>query len=130
MTNLMPWRKQDYFMTDAFFDDMFNKIFRKSYYDFQNFNYNIREKDDEFIISCVIPGLDVEKLEVVAEHGKINIKYEGLYNDEKETKINSYIKVDDLSLDNDKIKCKYVNGILNIHIPKEAQIQRKIAIEA
>jgi HSP20 family molecular chaperone IbpA len=97
--------------------------------------YILREeydKDDvnNYIISLSIPGIEIEKLDVVVDDNILSIKYNGLYNGKTEISFEKSYEFGQHFKFNDDVKCKYVNGILNIYIPKSVKIERKLQIEA
>lgn len=132
---------------------LFERLFEKDLFDWSNRNFsvtdttlpsvNIKERDDAFEVEMAAPGLgkDDFKIELINDVLTItsdkrveNETKEGERFTRREFSYQSFSRSFTLpnSVDNDKIKAKYSNGILSILIPKreeaKAKPARKIAI--
>ena len=97
---------------------------------------DVDERDDEVVASIEIPGVNKEDIQLDVRNGMLNIKAE--HKDEKENKgkdkyvyQRSYqgfarsMPIPDY-INEDKVKAKYDNGVLKVHMPKKEEAKRKI----
>ena len=96
---------------------------------------NIRDEEKQYDIEFAVPGYKKDDFNVSVEHGVLTVKAE--VNNEHEENHNGYSRKEfsyksferNFTLpDNvfeEKINCKFENGILKVHVPKN-----KIAIES
>ena len=117
-----PLDRNRYQFGNRYGNNKYNKYVLREEYD----------KDDEqnYIISLSIPGIDIDKLDVIVDDNILSIKYKGLYNGKSEIEFEKSYEFGKHFKFNDDVKCKYVNGILNIYIPKAVKIERRLQIEA
>jgi len=102
---------------------------------------DIKEEDKRFIITADIPGVDPEKVDVTMHNGMLTIK--GERSEEKKEEKDGYRRVERFSgsfyrrfllpdtADSDKVKARTKNGVLEIEIAKNKEVQaKKIKVES
>jgi HSP20 family protein len=102
---------------------------------------DVREEADRFVVSVDLPGVEKKDIEIVAEKGVLTIKGER----RAETKSNTatYERVERVSgkflrrftlpetAQTDAISAKQTNGVLEVTIPKQPQVQpKRIEVQA
>jgi HSP20 family protein len=102
---------------------------------------DVREEADRFVVNVDLPGVDKKDIEIVAEKGVLTIKGER----RAETKSNtaSYERVERVSgtflrrftlpetAQAEAISAKQTNGVLEVTIPKQPQVQpKRIEVQA
>ena len=93
---------------------------------------NIKETDNEFQLSFVVPGMDKKNFDIVLDNDTLSVS--GKVEEEKEEKRENFSRMEysfrsfkrsfPLPLDQIKtagIDAKYENGILNLTIPKKEE---------
>jgi HSP20 family protein len=101
---------------------------------------DIHEETNQFVVSVDLPGVDPKAVEITADQGVLTIrgKREEAARESRESRrierINGEFQrrfsLPD-SADTHNIKAKAVNGVLEVSIPKLAQVQpQRIAVEA
>lgn len=130
------------FVDEFFGDDLFNKFFNEN----ENVtvpSVNIKEGKEDYSIEIAAPGLDKKDFKVDLNNNILEISSEKeIKNEENNEKVMrrefryaSFKRSFTLpeSVDSEKIKANYNNGILRIEIPKkkEAKVKptRQIAIQ-
>jgi HSP20 family protein len=101
---------------------------------------DIKEEDNQFALYVDIPGVEAKNIDITAEKGVLTIKGER-YSETKDER-DGYKRIERSrgsfqrsftlpdTADTDRISAKNKNGVLEIVIPKHAQVQpRKIAVE-
>ncbi len=102
---------------------------------------DINEEDNQFLLHIDLPGVDPKAVEITSEQGVLTIK--GKREEAKREVRNGYRRVERItgefqrrfslpdSADVQNIKAKAVNGVLEVSIPKLAQVQpQRITVEA
>jgi HSP20 family protein len=102
---------------------------------------DIHEEHDQFLLHVDVPGVDPKGVEITSEQGVLTIR--GRRDDVRRDAREGYRRVERVTgefqrrfslpetADAENIKAKAVNGVLEIVIPKVAQVQpRKITVEA
>jgi HSP20 family protein len=102
---------------------------------------DVREEAERFVVSVDLPGVDKKDIEVVAEKGVLTIK--GERHSEKKNGDASYERVERVSgkflrrftlpenAQADAISAKQTNGVLEVTIPKQPQVQpKRIEVQA
>ena len=102
---------------------------------------DIKEEPDKFVIHADVPGVDPKDIEVSMENGVLTIK--GQREEEKKEEKEGYKRIERVrgafyrrfslpdTADAEKIKAKVKNGVLEIVIPKQEEVQpRRITVEA
>lgn len=110
-----------------FFDDIFDDSLLKKERNLMK--TDIKETEDEYILEIDIPGCKKENIKIDLEQGYLNVKAEVLKN--TGTTSDTYIHKERFSgscqrsyyignnINEDDIKASFINGILEIHIPKK-----------
>ena len=112
---------------------------------FDNYQYNVpavnvRETEDNFELELAVPGMSKKDFKVEFENDVITIssekkesKEEGNKNDNFHRKEFSYqgfsrsFSLPENTVDGDKIRASYENGVLKIEIPKKEEVKPKPA---
>jgi HSP20 family protein len=102
---------------------------------------DIREESDRFVVFADIPGVDRKDIEITAEKGVLTIR--GERKNERREQHKGYERVERVlgsfirrftlpeTANTDEIKAKQNNGVLEISIPKQPQLQpRRISIDS
>jgi HSP20 family protein len=102
---------------------------------------DINEEDNQFLLHVDLPGVDPKAVEITSEQGVLTIR--GKRVEAKREVRDGYRRVERItgefqrrfslpdSADVQNIKAKAVNGVLEVSIPKLAQVQpQRIAVEA
>jgi HSP20 family protein len=102
---------------------------------------DIHEDNSQFVLHVDLPGVDPKAVEITSEQGVLTIR--GQREETRRENREGFRRVERVSgefqrrfslpetADADNIKAKAVNGVLEVVIPKQAQVQpRKITVEA
>jgi HSP20 family protein len=102
---------------------------------------DIHEEEAQYVISVDLPGVDPKAVEITSEHGVLAIR--GRREDSRKEAREGYRRIERISgeferrfglpetADAQNIKARVVNGVLEVLIPKLAQVQpRRITVEA
>ena len=102
---------------------------------------DIKEEPDKFVIHADVPGVDPKNIDVSMENGVLTIK--GHREEEKKEEREGYKRIERVrgtfyrrfslpdTADAEKIRAKVKNGVLEIVIPKQEEVQpRRITVEA
>lgn len=112
-----------------FFDDIFDDSLLKKERNLMK--TDIKETEDEYILEIDIPGCKKENIKIDLEQGYLNVKAEILKN--TDTTSDTYIHKERFSgscqrsyyignnIIEDDIKASFINGILEIRIPKKTE---------
>ena len=102
---------------------------------------DIREEQNQFVIHADLPGVEAKDIDVTLEKGVLTIRgrRELATRDEK----NGYRRVERVAgefyrrfslpdtADSQAVKARFANGVLEVAIPKQAQVlPRRISVEA
>jgi HSP20 family protein len=103
---------------------------------------DIREEAERFVVLADVPGVEAKDIDVTADKGVLTIRGER-HAEKKETEKNGYERIERTSgsflrrftlpdtANTESITAKQSNGVLEVSIPKHAQVQpRKISVEA
>ncbi len=97
---------------------------------------NVKENQNEFIIDLAAPGMKRDDFHINIENGMLSISSEK--NEESEEKSDYYTRKEFSyssfsrsfrlpdTINEDKIKAKYDNGVLMIHLPKKEEAKKQI----
>lgn len=116
-------------MIDDFFNDTYSNRLRTS-----NFKIDIKEEDNQYVIEAEIPGFDREQITLDLENGLLSITAEKTEttNDEKHNYIHRERTTRSMTrrialgdVDEDQLKAKLDNGILEIIVPKKPVLEAK-----
>ena len=103
---------------------------------------DIYEEAERFVVLADVPGVEPKDIDITAENGVLTIR--GQRNSEKkDTDKNGYERIERTSgsflrrftlpesANTESIKAKQTNGVLEVSIPKQPQVQpRRISVEA
>jgi HSP20 family protein len=102
---------------------------------------DIHEESDHFVLHADLPGVDAKAIDITMENGVLSIR--GRRADIKRESENGYRRVERVggeflrrfslpeTADAEGIKAKSVNGVLELRIPKRAEVQpRRIEVQA
>lgn len=110
---------------DLFNDSLFDEIIPRT----SNVPYDVIEDDDSFEINLVVAGLNKEDINLEVEEGELIVTGERFEKEDvKYNHKNSYYgkfkKKFTLPKDVlvDKIDAEYVNGVLNVKVPKDKEL--------
>jgi len=123
---------------DSFFNNELPSVFNS------NFNtgmtlpkVNIKETGDAYVVEMAVPGLKKSDFQIDLDNHVLSISTE--MKEENEQKEDNYTRREfgyssfkrtftlPDSVDDSKIDAKYVDGILNIHLPKREEAKQKPA---
>ncbi|MFZ8886414.1 MAG: Hsp20/alpha crystallin family protein [Steroidobacteraceae bacterium] len=102
---------------------------------------DIREEDTQFVLHADLPGVDPSQIEVTLDNGVLTLRGRRDLADRDER--SGYRRVERLSgeffrrfalpdtADSNAVKARYAHGVLEVLIPKQAQVlPRRIEVEA
>jgi HSP20 family protein len=102
---------------------------------------DVREEDAQFVIHADLPGVDPKNIEITLEKGELTIR--GRRELEKREEKAGFRRVERVSgefyrrftlpdtADSHAVKARHTNGVLEVTIPKQAQVlPRKVSVEA
>ena len=102
---------------------------------------DIHEEGNQFALHVDLPGVDPKAVEITADQGVLTVR--GQREDARRESREGYRRVERItgefqrrfslpdSADTQNIKAKFVNGVLEVTIPKLAQVQpHRITVEA
>jgi HSP20 family protein len=102
---------------------------------------DIHEEADQFVLQVDLPGVDANAVEITSDQGVLTIR--GQRAESRREAREGYRRIERItgefqrrfslpeSVDTQSIKAKVVNGVLEVAIPKLAQVQpRRITVEA
>jgi HSP20 family protein len=96
---------------------------------------DVREEENRFVVQVDLPGVETKDIDITAEKGVLTIK--GERNSEAKNTEAGYERVERVAgtflrrftlpetAQADAITAKQVNGVLEVSIPKQAQVQPK-----
>ena len=90
---------------------------------------DILETDNELLLKADIPGVDLRDIDIRIENGTLSIKGERKFEKEENNKgfhrlersYGSFVRYFNLpeTVDTEKVKAEYNNGVLNLTLPKK-----------
>jgi len=90
---------------------------------------DILETDNELVLKADIPGVDLRDIDIRIENGTLSIKGERKFEKEENNKgfhrlersYGSFVRYFNLpeTVDTEKVKAEYNNGVLNLTLPKK-----------
>lgn len=132
--NLLPNVWDNYFRDDFFFTPANNRVKTNMP------AVNILETENDFQIEVAAPGFGKDDFDVSLENNLLTISSKKDVANEEDSKGDEYrrrefcyksfersFSVDEKTVDNDKIKAKYENGILSLLLPKREEVKPKPA---
>lgn len=125
-----------------FFDDFVGRDL-VSWFDNYHYNVpavNVKETDDNYELELAVPGMSKKDFKVEFENDVITISSEMKENKEDGNKNGNYhrqefsyqgfrrsFSLPENTVDGDKIKASYENGVLKVEIPKKEEVKPKPA---
>ena len=98
-------------------------------------NVNVRDEEDTFVLSALVPGLKADDLNIQVLEGVVRIEGEYRINEEdyllRELPSGSFRRVLRMptEIDADKVEAKIIDGVLTLRLPKaESARPKKIKI--
>ncbi len=102
---------------------------------------DIHEESERFVVNIDLPGVDPKAVEITSDHGVLTVK--GQREDLGKDAAAGFRRVERIkgefqrrfslpeTADVQNIKAKFTNGVLEVSIPKQAQVQpHRIMVEA
>lgn len=128
-------------LNDFFADDFFRAPFLASRFQGATLpSVNIKETDDAFHVEVAAPGMKREDFKVELDNNMLHISSERQSQSEGNGKDNTYLRREfsyqafertfELHgdyVESDKIQARYLDGILQINLPKKEQVRKKPA---
>ncbi len=111
-----------------FFDRVFHDFFGDGINHFDNFNTDVIDKGDSYVLQAELPGFDKEEIKVDLDKDTLTIsathkeeKKENRHNYiRQERRYNSYCRSFHIpGIKKENISAQYNNGVLEISLPKE-----------
>ena len=139
MFDLMPFERREHNL-QKYFDDM-EKQFFGHLGDFAQFNTDILDKCDKFVLQAELPGFQKEDIHIDIDNDRLTITAQ--HSEEKEDRKDHFIRRErsygsfarsfDISgVKADEITAEYKNGVLELFLPKRGEIpasSRRIEIQ-
>ena len=101
---------------------------------------DIAEKDDQYVLSADVPGVDPKTIEVLFEDGVLTLQ--GERENKRDTEQEGYYRSERMygsfkrsfrlpdAIDAENIVAKSYHGVLEVHVPKQQKTQKKIDIQS
>ncbi len=131
LTRYNPFRELDEMITPLrLFQDSVNRIFSEGAATRPwTPSVDIKETENEITLIADVPGVDQKDLEIKIEDGTLTLKGERKFEEEKkgegyhriERGYGSFVRCFSIpdSVDPEKVKASYKNGVLTVHLPKK-----------
>lgn len=111
-----------------FFDRVFHDFFGDGFNQFDNFNTDVIDKGDSYVLEAELPGFKKEEINIDLDKDTLTISAE--HKDEKKEKKGSYVRQERRynsycrsfhipGIRKEDITAEYSDGILEISLPKE-----------
>ena len=124
-----PFREMEEF-EKKFFDEPFSAFFRDG--DIAEFKTDIKDDGDHYTLEADLPGFDKKDIHLDISDNTLTINAERHSEHEEKDKKQKYVRVersygkysrqfDVSSVDTEKIKAKYENGVLKLTLPKKQE---------
>lgn len=126
------------------FPSLFGEFFDRDLFDTSNMSFNnstmpavnIKETKDDFVVEVAAPGMNKDDFRIELDNNLLVISSEKEENTEskeegdftrREFSYQSFKRSFTLpkTIEEGKIKAKYENGVLNIHLPKKEEAKEK-----
>lgn len=101
---------------------------------------DVLEKEDQYVLSADVPGVDPQAIEVLFEDGVLTLK--GEREDKRETEEQGYARTERMygsfkrsfrlpdAIDAENIVAKSSHGVLEVRVPKQQKTHKKIEIQS
>ena len=131
LTRYNPFRELDDMLTPLrLFQDSVNRIFSEGAATRPwTPSVDIKETENEITLIADVPGVEQKDLEIKIEDGTLTLKGERKFEEEKkgegyhriERGYGSFVRCFSIpdSVDPEKVKASYKNGVLTVHLPKK-----------
>ncbi len=111
-----------------FFDRVFHDFFGDGFSNFDNFNTDVIDKGDSYVLQAELPGFDKEEIKVDLDKDTLTIS--AAHKEEKKENKHNYIRQERRyrsycrsfhipGIRKENISAAYNNGVLEISLPKE-----------
>ena len=145
MFDMTPFKKDSFNRKDDFLTPLLNNLFDNDFFNAMsnrgNFRADLKETNDSYLVVADLPGVKKGDIDIEFQNDNLVItaKREEATEDNKESYVRRerhygefrrsfYIE----NVDEDKIKAKFEEGVLRIHLPKltkDDENKRKINIQ-
>ena len=145
MFDMTPFKKDSFNRKDDFLTPLLNNLFDNDFFNAMsnrgNFRADLKETNDSYLVVADLPGVKKGDIDIEFQNDNLVItaKREEAVEDNKESYVRRerhygefrrsfYIE----NVDEDKIKAKFEEGVLRIHLPKltkDDENKRKINIQ-
>ena len=142
--SIIRWEPfRDLVSTHDHFNQLFNETFARSFGDQKEVSpqtwvppVDIRETEDSLILKAELPGIKPDDVEIRVEDNTLYLKGERKF--EREVKEENLHRVErsygtfsrsfslPSSIDSDKVKAEYQNGVLTLTMPKREEAKPKM----
>jgi HSP20 family protein len=111
-----------------FFDRVFHDFFGNGFNQFDNFNTDVIDKGDSYLLQAELPGFQKEDIKIDLDKETLTIS--ASHNEEKKEKRDNYVRQERRyssycrsfhipGINKENISASYQNGVLEISLPKE-----------
>ncbi|HHV13770.1 MAG TPA: Hsp20/alpha crystallin family protein [Clostridiales bacterium] len=114
-----------------FFDRVFHDFFGNGFNQFDNFNTDVIDKGDSYLLEAELPGFQKEDIRIDLDKDTLTIT--AAHNEEKREKKDNYVRQERRyssycrsfhipGIKKENISAEYNNGVLGITLPKEQAV--------
>ncbi len=118
-----------------FFDRVFHDFFENGFGQFDNFNTDVIDKGDNYLLQAELPGYKKEEIQVDLNNDTLTISAN--HNEEKKVDKDNYIRQERHynsycrsfhvpGIKKEDIQASYNNGVLEITLPKESIAEKEV----
>ena len=119
MTTFNPWREMEEF-EKAFFGRPFGSFFDTPA--FNQFRTDVTDEGDHYLLEADLPGFEKKDITLDIQNDTLIVRAERKSKVEEKDKKDKVIRMErSYGVDADKIKAKYVDGVLRLTLPKLEQ---------
>jgi HSP20 family protein len=124
-------------LVDSVFQNSLSRFFNDDFWGFSGaIPVNIRETDKSYEMEVVAPGLRKEDFNVSMDRNMLTVSFEHKEEDKHENKHEGYLRQEyrqqsfsrsftlDDTIDAEKIRAEYKDGVLHVSLPKKEGAQR------
>ena len=141
MLRLVPYYGNTLRKSYSTMNDMIDSFFKTSFNDevYDSFKVDVVQEEDRYLVSCDLPGIDKENIQIEVEDGVLTIAVK--FEEEKEEKdekanylhrerrmINSSRRIRLNDIDEEKIEATMDKGVLTINLPIKPEISNRKSI--
>ena len=140
MTKVVRWTPMNPVNLFNEFDRLFERPYSRPATEW-SMALDVAEKDDNYIVTATIPGINPDDIEIVLEDDVLTLKGE-IHSDEETEDVKYHVRERrygafsrslrfPVTVNGDAVEASYNNGILSLNIPKaEAVKPKRITINA